>query len=174
MQIDLTKLKGFINPTNIGKLIAIIMAIYGLPGAAKTAPMAMSSSGVPVNDLIETMTPFVVAVLTWFGAGWLKSTPELVAAAIGLARKPDDQFARRRFEVATLEILKSLHGGNVAVMDQIARLDQELASVGYPPKAVECVVGPGGHLFCDGVCKCGQKTSDNPNRCPLNKEQSYV
>ncbi len=131
MQIDLTQLKGLLTATNLGKLLAVIMALYGLPSAAKTAPMAMSASGVPVTDLVETLTPFVAAILTWFGAGWLKSTPELVASAVGLARNPQDNYARRRFEVATIEMLRSLHENNPNVMVQIAHLDAVLSHAGY-------------------------------------------
>lgn len=27
---------------------------------------------------------------------------------------------------------------------------------------------PGGHRFVDGVCKCGQKPTDDPERCTVN------
>jgi hypothetical protein len=32
---------------------------------------------------------------------------------------------------------------------------------------IEDEKSPGGHKFVDGVCGCGQKTTDDPVRCPI-------
>ncbi len=31
--------------------------------------------------------------------------------------------------------------------------------------------GPGGHVFVDGSCECGQRMTDDPVRCPLDEKQ---
>lgn len=117
---------------NIGRIIAIILALCGLPGLVETTPKAMSSAGVPVDDLLGTLAPFIGAIATWFGANWLKATPELVSAAISLVRRPSDQDAAARFEVACLRMLGTRHENSPAVQAAIAQLASVLAEARFP------------------------------------------
>lgn len=132
MSIDLSKLRAYLTASNIGKLIAVLMALYGLPSLADTAPMAVSSSGIPVDDLLSTLAPFIGAIATWLGANWLKATPELVAAAIAMVRSPKDPDVAARFEVACLRMLGTRHEGNAEVQAAVAKLAQVLAEARFP------------------------------------------
>lgn len=139
MTLNLDPLKNLLTASNIGKLIALIIAAFGLPGLATTAPQAMSGNGVPVDDLVSTLTPFAAAVATWLGAGWLKATPELVLSAVGLMKSPKDPDAQARFEIACLRMLGAQHEGQLAVQAAISNLAKALSEARFPPPAAAMI-----------------------------------
>lgn len=166
MTIDLARLRGLFTVSNIGKLIAIILALTGVPQLTETAPKAMSASGVPVDDLMATLAPFVGAVATWLGASWLKATPELVASAIALMKSPKSDDAAARFEVACLRMLGTRHEGNPRIQEAISQLARALSDARFPPTAFTSEVGriaaqPAGRPGTPVFIKSQQPSSDD-------------
>lgn len=140
MTINLESLKPLLTKTAIGRVIAVLIALCGVPSLMRTAPLAMSSSGVPVDDLIPTMMPFVGAVLTWFGAGWLKVNPEVVQAVIAFYRDPKSVETGQRVDAAFLSMMKSRHANEPAVINAIAQLATTLAESQFPQQVAAVTI----------------------------------
>jgi len=132
--MNFERIKPWLTWANLVKLIAVLIGLSGLPSISQTVPKAVSATGVPINDLLQSLMPIIAAIATWFGAGWLKTTPELVAAAIGLARNPQDKAAADRFDVACLSMLGARHADNKEVQAAIAQLSLALSNARFPTK----------------------------------------
>jgi hypothetical protein len=125
-------LKGGFTFANLLKIIALIAAAFAAPALTTTVPEAMSSSGVPANEIANVAIPIVIAVLTWFASTFLKIKPEIVQAVAAWVCNKDSEDAGQRVDTACLLVLKTRHADNDVVLSDLARLAKSISTANFP------------------------------------------
>lgn len=129
MNIDL---KSLLSRTTILKVVAVILALFGVAGGVATVPKMAGPSGASPNEFLNMAIPLIGGAVTWFAANWFKVSPEMVSAILALAKNPQDKTAWIRVTMGLSVFLKSQFPNSKAVvtLDLFSRqLHDELLGV---------------------------------------------
>lgn len=107
-------LKSLFSRTAMLRIVAVMLAVAGAWGGMGTVPKMASASGAPVNDVLNTVLPFLGAVAAWIWSNWSKVKPSLVQAALAAFANPRDPVADLKLAVELSAYLKSQWPSNPA------------------------------------------------------------
>ena len=77
------------------------------------------------------------------------------------------------FELGRDECLR-ITRQKIAMEHYQAALGERIANFKFCKLKKDHDFRPGGHVFVNGVCKCGQKPTDDPERCKFHFEQDQT
>lgn len=118
-------LKSLFSRTSMLRVVAVVLAVAGAWGGMGTVPKMASASGAPVNDVLNTVLPFLGAGFAWIWSNWSKVSPEMVSAIVALARNPQDPTAWLRVTAGLIMFLKSVNPNSKA-LNTLVQFSREL------------------------------------------------